>query len=677
MTPTRQKAFYFILVSCGMLYTAAVSVTIIPVPKEMTDPSQNWTIATSDNCAIVIGASASEPESYAAEQFQKWMQKRFGRTFEIKRENEVLTSYVYIFLLGTRANNAWLDELATSNSVNLSASSPGYNGYIIQMVSSAGKSIVLVGGSDASGVIYGQNTLFQLCEMVGNDSIRLNHTVIRDWPSVRQRGSHYSPVNRTLAPDMLDRYIMGRFNIADMRNGCYGGNEGSINDTQAVRLVTECHNRGFYVWGSMSAIVASTAEINTKIQYCDKYLHHYGVDGVWANVDDAGEGTFTEAMIDTFVKWGRANGLSDSDLMLLPPQHPIGYGSVIGSWNQGIQSAIPATKDIQWIYTQVPSPANTSASNSLGLALKPFWWINSPGSEVGLSFYPQYGNISSPNSQMAPSNVFYRELQDFKNTGWTYNTDFEAEPMRSLGDLIEGATLWRYSLFQEEYVFMNLGAILWNPGAYVFADVRKHIYETVFGKERAPYAAEFDSCLVLLKSGYFNLYIDCPRPPALKGDSLEAVDLAQHMCQCAANIKNNPYTMIDSARYNERYAQGMEKVVKIAYGYLGLSYLACEPTTEPEKALAAARPMQVLVFPNPFNPATTIAYDAGMKGQRTVIDIYDIGGRLVWSHVPRNRQGVVAWRGEDIQGKAAASGIYMLVFRSSTETHRKTLVLMK
>ena len=657
--------------------SAAAAVSIIPRPKQLIDPGQTWTIAASDNCAIVIGTSASAPESYAAAQFQKWMGKRFGRTFEIKRENDVLTGYTYIFLLGTRSGNAWLDQLATANSLDLSATSPGKNGYVIKMVNTGSQNIALVGGSDASGLVYGQNTLFQLCENAGTDSITLNHAVIRDWPSVRQRGSHYSPVNRTLAPEMLDRYIMGRFNIADMRNGCYGGNEGSINDTQAVRLVTECHNRGFYVWGSMSAIVASTAEINTKIQYCDKYLHHYGVDGVWANVDDAGEGTFTEAMIDTFVKWGRANGLSDSDLMLLPPQHPIGYGSVIGSWNQGIQSAIPATKDIQWIYTQVPSPANTSASNSLGLALKPFWWINSPGHEVGLSFYPQDGNIDKPNRQMAPQDVFYRELQDFKNTGWTSGTNFEAEPMRSMDQYIEGAFLWRSSLFQEEYVFMNLGAILWNPGAYVFADVRKHIYETVFGKERAPYAAEFDSCLALLKSNYFNLFIDCPRPPALTGNQQEAGALAQTMCQCAANIKDNPYTMIDSARYNERYVQGMEKVVKIAYGYLGLSYLACEPTTEPEKALAAARPMQVLVFPNPFNPATTIAYDAGMKGQRTVIDIYDIGGRLVWSHVPRNRQGVVAWRGEDMQGRAAASGVYVLVFRAGNEMQRKTLVLMK
>ena len=49
------------------------------------------------------------------------------------------------------------------------------------------RQVVMVGGSNASGVIYGQNALLYLFEQhAGRIELRL--ASVRDWPSIRWRG---------------------------------------------------------------------------------------------------------------------------------------------------------------------------------------------------------------------------------------------------------------------------------------------------------------------------------------------------------------------------------------------------------------------------------------------------------------------------------------------------------
>ena len=68
------------------------------------------------------------------------------------------------------------------------------------------------------------------------------------------------------------------------------------------------------------------------------------------------------------------------------------------------------------------------------------------------------------------------------------------------------------------------------------------------------------------------------------------------------------------------------------------------------------------IWPNPFNPVTTIQFDVAASGQ-VKIEIYDVAGRLVKTLVNQEMTaGVyfVPWRGEDEQGQQAASGVYLL-----------------
>jgi hypothetical protein len=69
------------------------------------------------------------------------------------------------------------------------------------------------------------------------------------------------------------------------------------------------------------------------------------------------------------------------------------------------------------------------------------------------------------------------------------------------------------------------------------------------------------------------------------------------------------------------------------------------------------------VHPNPFNPATEIAFDVPYSGE-VEVRIYNLRGMLV----QRLQQGVVTpgryrvtWRGRDVQGRSVASGIYFAV----------------
>jgi FlgD Ig-like domain len=68
------------------------------------------------------------------------------------------------------------------------------------------------------------------------------------------------------------------------------------------------------------------------------------------------------------------------------------------------------------------------------------------------------------------------------------------------------------------------------------------------------------------------------------------------------------------------------------------------------------------VFPNPFNPATTIRFELD-RAARVRLSIYDVGGNEVRVLVERAMDAGahdVAWNGIDFNGRPAASGVYFV-----------------
>lgn len=71
--------------------------------------------------------------------------------------------------------------------IELGDASPGEDGFVIEAVEDGGRQVVLVGGSNPPGVIYGQNALVDLFEQRGGRA-ELRLASVRDWPSIRWRG---------------------------------------------------------------------------------------------------------------------------------------------------------------------------------------------------------------------------------------------------------------------------------------------------------------------------------------------------------------------------------------------------------------------------------------------------------------------------------------------------------
>ncbi len=85
------------------------------------------------------------------------------------------------------------------------------------------------------------------------------------------------------------------------------------------------------------------------------------------------------------------------------------------------------------------------------------------------------------------------------------------------------------------------------------------------------------------------------------------------------------------------------------------------------------------VYPNPFNPQTTIVFDLA-KPVRADLSIYDLQGSLVRTLVSETRASgrhEVVWNGTDNNGQRTASGVYMARLRAGNLTQMRKLVLVK
>ena len=84
-------------------------------------------------------------------------------------------------------------------------------------------------------------------------------------------------------------------------------------------------------------------------------------------------------------------------------------------------------------------------------------------------------------------------------------------------------------------------------------------------------------------------------------------------------------------------------------------------------------------YPNPFNAATTIAYELPSSG-RVIIRVYDLTGRLVKVLAdlvePAGRHSV-NWDGTDLLGRIVASGIYICQIEFLGRNGQKTVMSMK
>jgi len=84
-------------------------------------------------------------------------------------------------------------------------------------------------------------------------------------------------------------------------------------------------------------------------------------------------------------------------------------------------------------------------------------------------------------------------------------------------------------------------------------------------------------------------------------------------------------------------------------------------------------------YPNPFNPTTTIRFSTKDQSNVTIV-IYNSKGQLVRTLVNENKKSgnhTVIWNGNDDNGKAVSSGLYLYKMQTKGYTQLKKMMLMK
>lgn len=85
------------------------------------------------------------------------------------------------------------------------------------------------------------------------------------------------------------------------------------------------------------------------------------------------------------------------------------------------------------------------------------------------------------------------------------------------------------------------------------------------------------------------------------------------------------------------------------------------------------------IYPNPFNPVTTISFGLA-KAEQVTLDIYNIKGAKVRTVVAGNLNGGTyrqVWNGTDNNGMALTSGVYFLKMTAGKYSSTAKLVLLK
>lgn len=547
---------------------------IVPLPKVYRETGRSVQLLGPEAVAIVVGHRATEPERYAAEQFQTRLERRFKRRLPIVGEQAVGAGVRQIFLLGQRNSNDWLDRLCGANKIALSATTPGENGFVLEVVDDGSREVVLLGGSDGPGVIFGQNALFDLVRWKG-DAVELPAVSLRDWPSIRWRGRAHWRMRVHLAPGAFDSYARYRLNFTDVRDadtpdgyaamGFPPGFKIRVSDTK--RVLDEAHRRGMFVYGTVACGVKSSqyeAAVGTF-----QALIALGVDGVWISLDDAGAGEDSPVIIRRVLALAMQHGMTGRRVAVTQPAGD--YNQIDTPFNR-LSAAIPEYASAQWFFTRPPCQEDFDATRKLGLKLMPAWWHNLFSIQGGFLH-----NASACQSLRADGKPAYLDMQPL-SSGWGRP---RYEQLSNAAKHTDTVMLWAlYDGWPEEYEVGAMGIWAWNPAAHDWTAARKAVYRDVYGPSAVDSALAFDNKLAMLKT-MFEMPVRHYQPnkgwpPRLKrvSERPKAVALLDELEPLARTIRAQAMkeTAIDQDRLVSVYLEPMQATLQYARKMALLDY---------------------------------------------------------------------------------------------------------
>ncbi len=102
-------------------------------------------------------------------------------------------------------------------------------------------------------------------------------------------------------------------------------------------------------------------------------------------------------------------------------------------------------------------------------------------------------------------------------------------------------------------------------------------------------------------------------------------------------------------------------------------------STSPE-TIVAAPTCSLAIYPNPFNPVTTMSFDLP-RSSSVRLGIFDVVGRLVRTLVAEEYHAAgrfeVSWNGHDDGGRMVTSGTYFVRMQAGSEAVTRKVMLLK
>ena len=494
--------------------------TVIPPAKEIHRTAEGRWVGHS-RITVLVEPDAHPTVRLAAEALQISLARRFGLNTRIlvgdadvpKGEGGMF------FALGEAGEGRMVNRLCERRDFELSLDGVGPDGYAIHMYSDRYDRVIVVAGTNARAVFYGQDTLCQLIRPRGpRGQVSVPATDVRDWPSIPWRG-HPAPrytwylgiADERADPGdgLLDGCLRARLNFIDLRHDSMGLRWERLTEEDYAamkRLIEEAHRRSLLVYATF-VVPADPADLPQMSAAVERVLD-LGPDGLWLSCDDTvRDPNAGEQLIDaikSLLAIAAERGIAGHRIAYTPPlRSKLGSYSRLSPEHKMLLDAVPAIREALYFITQPPSAEQHRAGVEAGLD-QYAWWHNWPRGWRYRNSLPPVADSLQYLIDPAGGSKKWRGL-GFGYNGFVSLTEGWGRPdpgaMRDAGDYINAAIFWGLSE-QAEYVQCTMGHWAWDPAHYDEDESRMAIYRAIFGRQGAEPAKAFDDALMRVKMAF-------------------------------------------------------------------------------------------------------------------------------------------------------------------------------
>lgn len=451
---------------------SAAPVELMPGAAEV-----QWGQATpvDGGVVVILSDKAVAPEREAARLLSRYVAKRFGQNMPEVAASDVPADAKLRVYLGQPKTFPALAQLCDAQKLTVPEQAEGY---ALKVWADGGVVTAVVAGTDARGVIYGQDTLFQLLSR-RDGKLAIQAATIRDWPGIPLRGRPHPHYQYFLKTENFDCILSSRINFIDVRDGIYAFEAGAKLDKPALGgIIRNAKDRGLRVYAAVNTGVPA-AEQEAVIALFKEFIE-LGVDGLWASFDDKGSGEDPKGMMSRILALGREHGITGDAIALTPPKGA--YQVIKYKFNMDVVT-VPGMEKAVWYWTSVPCAEDAVDGEAIGLKVRPSWWHNWPRIH-----YPSLS--SGPGAYVPVLNMA---------DGWNHPNDRE---LKEMGRYVHAIMPWDGWQALQHYLVPVIGWWSWRPEQYDAEAIRRRAYDMVFGPAQVETARAFDNELKALQKRF-------------------------------------------------------------------------------------------------------------------------------------------------------------------------------